>query len=301
MDLSADTRARDSTEGTPASERSESGARWALWCLPALLLLSFTFVLPLLCMASLSLLNFTGPAQSSGPLTLRNFVDIVSDPYYLSVLGNTCLLGIVVVSLCIVLGYPVAYFLARTTSKWRTFLIFLVLGPLLISSVIRNLGWIPILGTNGFINWTLLSFGLISQPLSLMNNFIGVIVGTTHALLPFMILMLMAVIQRIHPSLEEAARSLGASTWSTFWRVIFPLSVPGLVSGYLIVFTLAISYYTTPAMLGGNRVVVMSTYIAQQVRFVLNYPLGAALAVTLTLLAAVMTVLALRSSERTPT
>jgi putative spermidine/putrescine transport system permease protein len=194
----------------------------------------------------------------------------------------------------VLLGYPVAYFLARTTSRWRGVLILLVLGPLLISSVIRNLGWIPVLGANGLINWILLSLGIINQPLLLMNNFTGVVIGTTHALLPFMILMLMAVIQRIHPSLEEAAMSLGANSWSTFWRVIFPMSLPGLIAGYLIVFSLAISYYTTPAMLGGNRVMVMSTYIAQEVRFVLNYPFGAASAVVLSILAASMTVLAAR-------
>jgi len=245
-------------------------------------------------MASFSLLNFAGPGRSSGPLTLRNFIEILSNPYYLRVLANTCLLGVIVVSFCVVLGYPVGYFLARTTSKWRGVLVLLVLGPLLVSSVIRNLGWVPMLGANGLVNWTLLSLGITRQPLALMNNFTGVVIGTTHALLPFMILMLMAVIQRIHPSLEEAAKSLGGGVWSTFWQIIFPLSLPGLVSGYLIVFTLAISYYTTPAMLGGNRVVVMSTYIEQQVRSVLNYPFGAALAVTLTFVAAGMTLLALR-------
>src|SRR5262249_16453856 len=135
-------------------------------------------------------------------------------------------------------------------------------------------------------------------PLLLINNFVGVVIGTTHALLPFMILMLMTVIQRIHPSLEEAAASLGANAWSRFWYVIFPLSLPGLVAGYLIVFTLAIIYYTTPPMLGGNRVLVMSTFIAQQVRFVLNYPFGATLAVVLMVFAIAMTILATRLAER---
>ncbi|MGE3870619.1 MAG: ABC transporter permease, partial [Pseudorhodoplanes sp.] len=154
------------------------------------------------------------------------------------------------------------------------------------------------LGTNGFVNWTLLQLGIVSEPLRLINNFTGVVIGTTHALLPFMILMLMTVIQRIHPSLEEAAANLGANAWSRFWRVIFPLSLPGLLAGYLIVFTLAISYYTTPAMLGGNRVLLMSTFIAQQVRFVLNYPFGATSAVVLMILAIVITVIASRMTER---
>src|SRR5262249_26683825 len=194
--------------------------RWGFWAIPALVVLIFTFGFPIAYMSSKSMMNFTGPGQSAGPLTLKNFVSFVSDPYYLFVLFNTCLLGLIVVTICVVLSYPVAYFFARSTSKWRGLLIFLVLGPLLVSGVIRNLGWVPMLGRNGFINWVLLTVGVIDTPLLLINNFVGVVIGTTHALLPFMILMLMTVIQRIHPSLEEAAASLGANAWSRFWYVI---------------------------------------------------------------------------------
>jgi putative spermidine/putrescine transport system permease protein len=140
----------------------------------------------------------------------------------------------------------------------------------------------------------LLELGVVSSPLRLINNFTGVVIGLVHALLPFMILTLTTVIQRIDADLEEAAASLGAGPWRVFWRVLLPLSLPGVVSGSLIVFTMAISAYTTPAILGGNRVLVMATYIAQQFRTVLNYPAGGTAAAILLVFAAVLTVLALR-------
>jgi putative spermidine/putrescine transport system permease protein len=268
--------------------------RWGLVSLPGLALLIFSFGAPVVCLAAKSFETFTGPGLSGSPLTLDNFILFMTDAHYIGVFFDTLLLGLIVVTCCAALGYPVAFFLARMRSRWRGLLIFVVFGPLLISGVIRNLGWMPMLGANGFINWLLLTLGLVDQPVRLLNNFIGVVIGTVHAMLPFMILMLMTVIQRISPALEEAALNLGATPWRKFWFVVFPLSLPGLIGGYLIVFTLTISAYTTPAMLGGNRVTVMSTFIAQQVRYVLNYPFGATSAVILMIAAIAITLLATR-------
>jgi putative spermidine/putrescine transport system permease protein len=139
--------------------------------------------------------------------------------------------------------------------------------------------------------------------LSLIGNFTGVVIGLIHALLPFMILTLTTVIQRIEGDLEEAAANLGAGPLQTFWRVLLPLSLPGVVSGSLLVFAMAISAYTTPAILGGNRVLVMATYIAQQFHTVLNYPAGGTAAALLLVFAIVLTVLALQvrpAGERAP-
>ena len=204
---------------------------------------------------------------------------------------------------CLVVGYPVAYYLARTPSRWRGFALFLVISPLLVSAIVRNIGWFPLLSQSGAVNWLLLKLGLIATPLSLINNFTGVVIGLVHALLPFMILTLTTVIQRIDVDLEEAAANLGAGPLQTFWRVLLPLSLPGVVSGSLLVFAMAISAYTTPAILGGNRVLVMATYIAQQFRTVLNYPAGGTAAALLLLFAIVLTVLALQvrtAGERAP-
>lgn len=283
-------------DATPSPSSLRIG--WAWLAVPGFLLLLFSFGLPILSMALKSLERHAGPAETTGPRSLDNFVLFLTDPLYLGVLLDTFVLGFVVVTVCAVLGYPVAYFLARTRTRFRGLLIFLVFGPLLISGVIRNLGWVPLLGNNGFVNWLLVTTGIVGHPLRLINNFVGVVIGTSHAMLPFMILMLMTVIQRINPSLEEAALNLGASPWKKFWLVVFPLSLPGLIGGYLIVFTLTISAYTTPAMLGGNRVTVMSTFIAQQVRYVLNYAFGATSAVILMVAAVVVTMLATRFSER---
>jgi putative spermidine/putrescine transport system permease protein len=289
----------------PSSEKADTGPvlpalnmRWGTLALPGLVLLVFSFGAPVVSLAIKSFETFTGPGDSSLPWTLSNYVLFLTDTHYLGVLVDTFLLGIIVVTSCAVLGYPVAYFLARTQSRFRSLYIFLVFGPLLISSVIRNLGWMPLLGTNGFINWLLVTIGVVDQPLRLLNSFVGVVIGTVHAMLPFMILMLMTVIRRISLSLEEAALNLGASPWRKFWLVIFPLSLPGLIGGYLIVFTLTISAYTTPAMLGGNRVTVMSTFIAQQVRYVLNYPFGATTSVILMVAAIAVTLLATRLAEK---
>jgi putative spermidine/putrescine transport system permease protein len=169
-----------------------------------------------------------------------------------------------------------------------------VIAPLLVSAVVRNLGWFPLLSDSGLVNWLLMSLGLINSPLKFINNFTGVIIGLVHALLPIMILTLTTVIQRIDLDLEEAAANLGAGPLLVFWRVLLPLSLPGVVSGSLLVFSMAVSAYTTPAILGGNRVLVMATYIAQQFRAVLDYPAGSTAAAVLLLFTVLLTILALR-------
>jgi putative spermidine/putrescine transport system permease protein len=209
-------------------------------------------------------------------------------------MAGTFALGLLVVGCCLLIGYPVAYYLARTTSRWRGMALFLVISPLLVSAVVRNIGWFPLLGQSGVVNWVLISTGIVQAPIRLVSNFTGVVIGLVHALLPFMILTLTTVIQGIEPDLEEAAANLGAGPFRVFVRVILPLSIPGVIAGSLLVFTMAISAYTTPAILGGNRVLVMATYIAQQFRTVLDYPAGATAAALLLLFAALLTVLALR-------
>lgn len=209
---------------------------WGWFLLPAQLWLLVIFLLPLFRLGRLSLYRRQGPGTVDYVLTATNYVHFLSDWFYLEVLGRTFLLGLTVTTCCLVLAYPVSYFLARTRTRWRELLIFLVVAPLLISVVIRNLGWMILLGRNGFVNWLLSSAGL-PEPPTLLNNFTGVIIGLTHALLPFMILTLTNVIQRIDYEYEEAAMNLGAGRWLTFRRIILPLSRPGLLAGSLLVFT----------------------------------------------------------------
>ena len=285
----------------PGSPRQADPWLWIL--LPTLAVFGLIFAAPLADLILLSFHRMSGPAQVDAAYTLANYRAFVTDPFYLEMLLRTCGLGTLVTLGCLVVGYPVAYYLARTPSRWRGFALFLVISPLLVSAIVRNIGWFPLLSQSGAVNWLLLKLGLIVTPLSLINNFTGVVIGLVHALLPFMILTLTTVIQRIEGDLEEAAANLGAGPLQTFWRVLLPLSLPGVVSGSLLVFAMAISAYTTPAILGGNRVLVMATYIAQQFRTVLNYPAGGTAAALLLLFAIVLTVLALQvrtAGERAP-
>jgi putative spermidine/putrescine transport system permease protein len=273
---------------------ASSGAGWVLLSLPMVLTLALVFAVPIGCLIVLSFYSMTGAATVGDHLTLENYLNFFTDVFYFRILLNTFWLGAVVVISCLVIGYPVSYFLARTRSRWRGFLLFMVVAPLLVSAVVRNVGWFPILSNNGLVNWLLLKSGLVSQPIPLISNFTGVVIGLVHALLPFMILTLTTVIQRIEPELEEASASLGAGPVRTFFEVMLPLSLPGMIGGSLLVFTMAIAAYTTPVIMGGNRVLVMATFIGQQFRTVLDYALGATAAAVLMLLAGLLTLLAVR-------
>lgn len=280
-----------------APEPAGLAIRWSIVAAPGLLVLCCIFGVPLLALIWKSFFADLGYGQIGTTPSLDNYVRFFSDAFYLQILWNTLLLGMVVVAACIVLGYPIAYLLARTRSVYRGFLIFLVVAPMLISVVIRNLGWVPLLGLNGPINWLLLWFGLVSQPVAFLNSFTGVVIGLTHSLLPYMVLTLVAVIQRIDHSIEEAAMNLGASPWQTFIRVVLPLTRPGLLGGYLLILTTTICSFTTPAILGGGRVVVMPTYIEQQIRHALQYGFGATFATILLITAMVLTIFSLRKSD----
>lgn len=282
--------------GSPAG-RGRLSDPWLIALIPAIFALVLTFVLPLAYLAANSLHHSTGPGQVGAEFTLDNYYKFFGDRFYLQILLETFWLGAIVVSICAVLAYPVAYLIARISGRWRGILIFLVVAPLLISVVVRNLGFYPVLGDSGMINWLLLALGLITESLRLNNNFTGVVIGMVHALLPFMIIMLTTVIQKIDPELEEAAIGLGAGTVQTFWYVLWPLSRAGLLAGYLVVFTLAVSAYTTPAMMGGHRVLVMSTFVEQQMRSVLDYAFGATAAVVLVAGASALMLLSLRHAQ----
>jgi putative spermidine/putrescine transport system permease protein len=273
---------------------ASANTKWALLSLPMLLTLALVFALPIGCLIFLSFFGMTGPAQVGDEFSLENYRNFITDPFYYRIILNTFWLGGVVVLCCLIVGYPVSYFLARTKSRWRGLLLFLVVAPLLVSAVVRNIGWFPILSNTGLVNGLLLTSGLVNEPVPLISNLTGVIIGLVHALLPFMILTLTTVIQRIEPELEEAAANLGAGPLRSFVHVMLPLSLPGMIGGSLLVFTMAIAAYTTPVIMGGNKFLVMSTFIGQQFRTVLDYPLGATSAAVLMVLAGALSLLALR-------
>jgi putative spermidine/putrescine transport system permease protein len=285
---------RSDRKGAPDPWLRRSRRRWALLLIPVFAVLLAVFILPMINLGLKSLHPYMGPGSEGTALTLSNYIAFLSRAFYWQLLGWTALLGLIVVACSLVLALPLSYFLARTRSRWKQLFLLVVIAPMLVSVVIRNLGWLPILGQNGIVNWIWLTTGLGTEPLHLVDNYIGVVIGLIHALLPFMILTLISVIQRIPPELEEASISLGVKPVGTFWRVVLPLALPGIIAGSLLVFTLTISAYTTPMVMGGGRVIVVSTYIQQQVSTLLNYPNGATVSMVLLALVVILSITSLR-------
>lgn len=209
------------------------------------------------------------------------FDEIVREPadsrIYLDVFGRTLLMSGLVTLFCFLLGYPIAYLLSTLPARTSNLLMICVLLPFWTSLLVRTTAWVVLLQKEGVVNSTLLALGIISQPLDLMFNRFGVVVAMTHILLPFMILPLYSVMKMIPPSYVRAARSLGASPSTAFWKVYFPQSVPGVSAGGLLVFILAIGYYITPALLGGAGDQMISYFIADNLSRSLNWGLASAL------------------------
>lgn len=255
---------------------------------PSILLLIGVFVLPLVLLFPTSLHPYI-PGQGIGDAwTLENYVAILTDPFYLEIIARTLALGLFVVVATLVVGYPLAYFLARTRSALRPWLIILVVFPLLLNLVVRSFGWIVLLSNYGLVNETLAWIGLIEEPLKLMFNFTGLIIGLSHIFLPFMVLVLIGTIQGIPQEVEDAAYTLGASKLTVLRKVTLPLSVPGILSGAILVFVLTISALVTPRLLGGPTYQVMSTLIYDEFLSNLNWPKGAAMAFILTAIVLVL-------------
>lgn len=245
---------------------------------PSLVLLLF-FAIPMGMMIGIS---FQGPA-ADGP-TLASYSRFFSNDLVLAGLVRTVVMS-GLVALCVtVLAYPLAYYLARSTSRWRTIVFALAIAPELAGVVLRTYGWLIILEDRGFINSALIWVGLISEPLPLSRNLFGVVVGLTHVILPFGVLSLLTSIQGINPNLERSAQVLGASRLSVIRHIVLPLSVPGIVSSLLIGFTMAASAYATPALLGGAGFKVMATMVYEQVLFYLDWPFAAVMANVLLIL-----------------
>ena len=254
---------------------------WGL-LLPALVLLVAVFVLPVGLMVPTSVRPYVPLVGITRGFTTGYYTRLVTDSYYLEIIGRTLALGLMVTLATLILGYPIAYFLARTRSRWRNWLTILVVFPLLLNLVVRTFGWIALLAQNGLVNEALQALGLTTEPVKLLFNFAGLLIGLTHIFLPFMVLVLIGPIQNIPRDVEDAARVLGASWGSAFLRVTLPLSAPGILSGSILVFVLTISALVTPRLLGGPTYQVMSTLIYDEFLQRLNWPAGSAEALFLT-------------------
>ena len=270
------------------------------WLLvPALLLLLAAFVLPVGMMVPMSFRPYVPLVGITDGFTVRYYTRLLTDSYYLEIIGRTLALGFTVTLSTLVVGYPVAFFLARTPSRWRNWLTILVVFPLMLNLVVRTFGWIALLAQNGLVNQALHALGVVESPVKLLFNFAGLLIAMTHIFLPFMVLVLIGAIQNIPRDVEDAARVLGASWGSTFCRITLPLSAPGILSGSILVFVLSISALVTPRLLGGPTYQVMSTLIYDEFLQRLNWPAGSAQALLLTIMVLALVYLSGRLARRT--
>jgi putative spermidine/putrescine transport system permease protein len=244
---------------------------------PATVFVLAGLLLPLLILFRYSLNRFEPRVMMVEAVTLQNYVKFFSDPYYINVFGTTLEVAAVCTAICLLLGAPLGYVLARTQSRFKSQLIILVVLPLFVGNAVRAAGWMTVLGSKGFLNVSLQAIGLTSAPLEMMFTKGAVIAGIVAVNLPYMVLTLQSVIEQIPRSIEEAALSLGAGPLSVVRRVLLPLALPGVITGAILTFILGMNAYATPVLLGGPKFKMMAPLVYGQFQLN-NWPFGAAVA-----------------------
>lgn len=227
-----------------------------LFLLPGIVLLIFFLFVPLI--------SVLWPTVFPDGFSLGSYISFFQDEYYQEILVRTIRIALVSSLICILLGVPTAYFISRCPAKWKGILIAVSIFPMLTNSVVRAFAWINILGKNGVINKILTGLGIIGEPISMLYTEFSVLVGTVYLFLPIMIMTLVGVMDQIDNDMMEAAESLGAGRLKAFFRIVLPMSVPGILTGAVLVFTGALTAYTTPQLLGGNKSLVLATLIYQR-------------------------------------
>ncbi|WP_117196377.1 ABC transporter permease [Rhizobium terrae] len=267
------------TDSPAAPARRAFTLRGYVPLFPPFAVLLLFFAVPIGMMIGISVQD-----PKTSQFSMASYQRFLTDGLIIAGLFRTILMSGLVAICVTVMAYPVAYFLARSTSRWRAVVFALAIAPELAGVVLRTYGWLIILEDRGFVNDALIWLGFVSSPLPLAKNLFGVVVGLTHVVLPFGILALLTSIQGIDPNIEKAAQILGASRLSVIRHILLPLSIPGIVSSLLISFTMAASAYATPALLGGARFKVLATMIFEQIMFYINWPMAAVMAIVLLVL-----------------
>jgi putative spermidine/putrescine transport system permease protein len=247
-----------------------------LLVLPAILVSVIGFIAPVANLLMVSLRKAEGSGAITGGLTLSTWQSVLTDAFYLQLIGNSIAISLLITLITLLLSYPIALYVHRSHGLLRSLLLVMVISPLLLSAVVRTYGWIAILSDRGLLNSLLLMFG-IPDPMRLVFNQTGVVIGLVEILMPYMILALVAGFGRLDTRAEEAAATLGASRFTVFRRIILPLSLPGVALGSLLCFVLAISSFITPKLLGAGRVFLLATEIYDQAIVTLNWPVAATL------------------------
>lgn len=233
------------------------------------------FIAPLGIMAFIS---FFANLESR-ELGLDQYAKFLFDPFNLGVLTDTIWLGLKATIVCLLLGYPIAYVYTQVSRRWQTLVMVLVIFPLLTSSVVRTFAWIVILGREGVVNTTLAKLALVSAPLSLLYTENGVVAALAQIWMPMMVLPLINSLLQIESSLIESSAALGAGPWRTFFKITLPLTMPGIVAGCLLVFTLSATAFVVQSLVGGGRLIYMPLYMYQQAVGLQNWPFAAAVSI----------------------
>ena len=250
--------------------------------MPAVLVVLVVVFLPVLWLSSLSFFN------AAGELSSENYARIFKSELYLRTFVVTFQISVAVTVICVLVGYPLCYWLARMSDRNAAILMVFVLVPFWTSVLVRTYAWLVLLQRNGIINESMISMGIIDEPLQLAHNLTGSIIGMVHIMLPFLVLPLYATMRSVDTDLVRAAVGLGSSPRGAFWRVFFPMSLPGLFAGIVLVFILSLGFFVTPALLGGGRVQMLAQRIESTITVYSNWGAASALGVVLLLLALVM-------------
>lgn len=256
----------------------------------AILMIVPGLVIVFLCLV-LPLFNVLMPTVFEGGHPFSSYLEFFRDDYYLKIFFRTVKVAWITTMVCMAAGVPTAYFISRCQKKWKGLLLAVSIFPLMTNSIIRSFAWINILGTNGIINRCLLAFGIIKEPVKLLYTEFSIIIGSVYLFLPLMIVTVAGVMENIDNDMMEAAGSLGANSVAAFMKVVFPLSLPGIIVGGILVFTGTLTAYTTPQLLGGNKNLVLSTLIYQKAMAVGDWSSASVIA----LIMIVITVIVIRT------
>ncbi|MBP8919611.1 MAG: ABC transporter permease [Micropruina sp.] len=252
-------------------------ARTGLLVVPGLAILTVGLLVP-----AFSMLFFP---RGAGPGEMfAAFVGMFSDPFMLAIHWRTIWIGLVVTALCVVIGFPIAYMLARSNSRWVGVLLALAIFPLLLSNVVRTFGWLVVLGSQGVLGRLLMWLRVVEEPPQLLASEFAIVLGLLQLFLPLAIISSYSAIAQVEPTLDEAARSLGAGPIRTFWSVVVPLSLPGVIVAATLVFAGACTAYTTPYLLGGSSDKMLSTQLFYYTDTNVNWTMAAAVAMSMTIL-----------------
>lgn len=253
---------------------------WAL-LLPLSCLFIFLIVMPLFLVLALSFHGFSNDGNILATHTIGNYFTVLSDPYYLEIFYRTLWISFIVTIVCMFFGIPEALIVFNIKSKWRSIILIILMTPLMISVVVRTLGWSILLGSQGLISKTLLFLGINNHPISLLFTNLGMVITLVHIMIPFMVLTVWNSLAKVDPTTIHAGFSLGASRRRVLFKVILPQLVPGILSGCIIIFTLTASAFATPSIIGGRRLKVAATAAYDEFLNTMNWPLGSAIAIVL--------------------